>query len=256
MLSSFSLCAAEPYAGPQVAPNTHRSSFLSVNPPQAAVGASDLGTLLNTLNGNGYTSPLGTYAVPRPGPVLRAQRAALPTGIGQYNVRHFSDGRFIESTIKAMHKAVMKAKMDPKWRALMEDIRREGRRRGEIGWKDYKGEVLWFDKWYRKIHPIDYVRDPYQVELVMHPAYTYKKQAGDCDDTSVLWAASLGSLGAAHRFRTYRADPRRPGEFTHVAAQVEVPGLGWVNNDLTIEGAKPGFEPKDFPFQDWPEPRY
>jgi len=220
------------------------------------MAASDLGSLLAALNGNGYTSPLMAYAIPNPGPLLRTQRAVLPTGIGSYNLKHISEGRFTEETIKAMHKAVMAAKMDPKWRAMMEDIRKEGRRRGEIGWKDYAGEIRWFDKWYRRLHPIDYVRDPYQVELVMHPKYTYKKQAGDCDDSATLWAASLGALGAAHRFRTYQADPNRPGEWTHVAAQIQVPGVGWVNNDLTIENAKPGYEPQGFGFRDWPEPRY
>lgn len=78
----------------------------------------------------------------------------------------------------------------------------------------------------------------------------------NCDDLSTCWAASLGALGAPHRFRTYKADPTRPGEDTHVVSQIWVPNQGWVNNDLTIRGGVPGFEPTGFAFKDWPEPRW
>jgi hypothetical protein len=177
-------------------------------------------------------------------------------GIGTYDIRHVAEGRFTEDTIANMHKAVLQAKTDSKWRQMMEDIRQMGRRLGAVGWKDYAGEAQWFNHWYRKQHPIDYVRDPHQVELVNAPILTYMKGLGDCDDSSTLWAASMGSLGAAHKFRTYRADPRRPDEWSHVVAQVWVPGHGWVNNDLTIKNAFPGFEPSGFSYKDWLEPKW
>ena len=54
----------------------------------------------------------------------------------------------------------------------------------------------------------------------------------------------------------YKADPRRPNDWSHVVSQVWVPGTGWVNNDLTIRQAFPGFEPEGFPFKDWHEPKW
>lgn len=36
---------------------------------------------------------------------------------------------------------------------------------------------------------IDYKKDPPGVELVMRPAYTIKRRAGDCDDKTVLFLA-------------------------------------------------------------------
>jgi len=262
------------YPGPQQAPVGTRSAFLSVNPAATPVGGSDLGLLLSMFPGSvkSVGCPPSEYGLPC-APTMRPvvdpwiqmdpafagmggpQLANGPT-LGQYDIQHIGVGRFTEETIKNMHKAVLKAKTSSEWRALMEQIRQEGRARGAIGWKDYLGEIRWFDHWYRQVHPIDYVRDPHQIELVNHPKFTYAKKLGDCDDSSVLWAASLGVLGAPHRFRTYKADPRRPREWSHVVGQVWLPGHGWVNNDLTIRGAVAGFEPGGFGHKDWNEPNW
>lgn len=194
---------------------------------------------------------MGRMGCPSPRPMGR-----LAGGLSAppFKISHLADGTFTEDTIANMHKAVLAAKTDSKWRQMMEDIRQAGRRAGQIGWKDYLGELRWMDHWYRVVHPIDYVRDPHQVELVMHPMLTYQKGLGDCDDSSTLMAASMGALGAAHKFRTYKADPRRRDEWSHVVAQIWVPGHGWVNDDLTLEGAPVGFEPTGFEYKDWLEP--
>lgn len=178
--------------------------------------------------------------------------AAIPAS----QVTHFSEGSIVPSTINAMHRAVLQAKADADWRTLMEDIRRQGRDSNSIGWKDYLGEAEYFNSYFRNIRPLDYVRDPHQVELVKHPFLTLESRSGDCDDLSTAWCAALGAIGAPHRFRTYMADPTRPKEWTHVVGQVFIPGHGWVNNDLTIRGAALGFEPNGFVTKDWPEPRY
>jgi hypothetical protein len=274
MVSSLPV-GARRYRGPQQAPFGSSGSFLSPAPPGPTVGASDLATLLNMYPGSvmGATMAPSAHALPC-APLLRPQvqpwsahEAAFagvggpqlsnaPPAVGMFDIRHIGAGRFTEETIKNMHKAVIAAKTDAEWRELMEQIRQEGRRQGAIGWKDYLGEIRWFDHWYRNVHPIDYVRDPHQVELVMHPKHTYRKSLGDCDDSATLWAASLGALGAPHRFRTYKADPGRPKDWSHVVSQVWVPAQGWVNNDLTIRGAVPGFEPGGFSVKDWTEPRW
>jgi hypothetical protein len=38
---------------------------------------------------------------------------------------------------------------------------------------------------------IDYVKDPEGTELVMRPAYTIKRHAGDCDDKTILFLSWL-----------------------------------------------------------------
>lgn len=257
MISSLFVGEAR-YAGSQLAPAGARSSFLTTNAEDPRRGGWDLGQLLGCRAAVvvDKASPAPTHhALPRS---VQPYSTHLPgfASIGRYDIRHLSEGRFTEDTIAQMHKGVIQAKTDARWRGMMEEIRQSGRRQGAIGWKDYPGEVRWLDHWYRRQHPIDYVRDPAQVELVNAPAITYMKGLGDCDDSSVLWAASMGVIGAPHRFRTYRADPRRPDEWSHVVAQVHVPNVGWVNNDLTIRGAPPGFEPSGFQHKDWPEPRW
>lgn len=259
MLSSLGLVTGERRPP---APIFAASSFLSVNQGSIPLGGPDLATLLrygNCPTGRPVIQGVSERPVLQPShgmaaSVVYAQREAAK--VPAFNIQHIREGRFTEATIENMHKAVLSAKTDSRWRETMENIRREGRERGTIGWKDWMGEVRWFDHYFRGPHFIDYVRDPAQVELVMHPWHTFTKQLGDCDDSSTLFAAAMGSLGAAHKFRTYKADPRRPDDWSHVVSQVYVPGSGWVNNDLTIRNSKPGFEPVGFPFKDWHEPKW
>lgn len=240
------------------------SSFLSprIAPPMR--GASDIRSLMRHAGANvpgvSYegAGQLGAPAtVPQPyNPQLAVFQSANVGDLGHFNLQRLGEGEFTESTINNMHRAVMKAKTDARWRGMMEDIRQHYRRQGLVGWKDYLGEMRALDHWYRGPHLIDYVRDPYQVEMVKAPMLTYQGGVGDCDDSSTLFAASAGALGAAHRFRTYKADPRRPDEWSHVVSQVNVPSHGWVNNDLTLVGLPFGFEPGGFEYKDWPEPRW
>lgn len=157
MLASLGI-GTNRFVGPQIAPPGDRTSFLSVGAAPVPIGSSNLSALLEFRK----SRSLGNLA---------------------FDLRHISAGRFTEETIKNMHKAVLSAKTDALWRETMENIRQEGRSQGAIGWKDYMGEVRWFDRFYRGPHFIDYVRDPGQVELVMHPWYTFTKRLGDCDDS-------------------------------------------------------------------------
>ena len=257
-----------PGRGYQFAP----SSFLTAGPGTIPLAGSDLGHLMAATGRTAQDEIAHARALPRcaPTPIDSPwsqhapgfaglggpQLSNAPAGVGQYSIHHLSEGTFTEETIRNMHKAVLQAKTDAKWRALMEDIRRKGREAGAVGWKDYLGELRWLDHWFRNVWPIDYVRDPHQVELVKHPWMTLLSRAGDCDDLSATISGGAGALGAPHKFRTYRADPRRPKEWSHVTAFLNVPGYGWVNDDLTIRGAAPGFEPQGFPFKDWPEPSW
>lgn len=238
------------------APEGSTAPFLSVGRSAPKYGAADVAGLAAAVPGvyvPGTSIPSANVAEESPGV---SGLGAGPSGVGQFGLSRISEGRFTAATIEKMHQAVKEAKTDAKWRALIEEIRRVGRENGAIGYKDYAGEMAWFDHFYRNLRPMDYVRDPHQVELVMHPWHVFDKKLGDCDDLSALFAASMGAIGAPHRFRTYKADPSRPGEFTHVSAQIFVPGRGWVNEDLTLPGVGPGFEPKGFETKDWEEPRW
>lgn len=241
------------------------SAFLSPQTVAPSRADSDLRRLLRDSAGrvpgisHEGAPPLGRSAtVPQPyNPSLAVFSPMGNMGdIGSFNLQRLADGEFTETTIKNMHKAVLKAKTDARWREMMENIRQRYRRAGVVGWKDYLGEMRALNDWYRGPHFIDYVRDPHQVEMVVHPMLTYMKGVGDCDDSSTLFAASAGALGAAHRFRTYKADPRRPDEWSHVVSQIFVPNHGWVNNDLTLVGLPFGYEPDGFEHKDWPEPRW
>jgi hypothetical protein len=261
-MADFSSGALRQRVGPGI--QFGNSSFLSPRPQPVVRSGSNLRDLLASTGGRvpgvSYegASPLGA---PAPIPQPYAPEAAIfhPQNIGDignFNLKTLGEGEFTEATINNMHRAVMKAKTDARWRGMMEDIRQHYRRSGLVGWKDYLGEMRAIDDWYRGPHFIDYVRDPHQVEMVVAPMLTYQKGVGDCDDSSTLMAASMGVLGAAHRFRTYKADPRRPDEWSHVVSQINVPGHGWVNNDLTLRGLPFGFEPSGFEYMDWPEPRW
>lgn len=240
------------------------SSFLSPSATPVVRGDSDLRRLISHSGAAvpGISSmgeaPKGKPAmIPQPyNPQLAVFSSPNVGDLGQFTLKRISEGTFTEATIDNMHRAVLKAKTDARWRDMMERIRQHYRRSGAIGWKDYLGEVRALDHWYRGPHLIDYVRDPNQVEMVKAPMLTYQSGVGDCDDSSTLFAASCGVLGAPHRFRTYKADPRRPDDWSHVVSQVQVPGHGWVNNDLTLVGLPFGFEPSGFEYKDWPEPRW
>jgi Transglutaminase-like superfamily len=264
-MADFSRGALSQRVGPGI--SFGNSAFLSPSvqaPNPTSANLRDLLTLSKGhIPGVSYegAAPLGDHAA-CPQPYNPNLALFCPQGMGQisdigdFNLKRLGEGEFTERTIDNMHRAVLKAKTDAKWRGMMEEIRQLYRRQGLVGWKDYLGEMRAMDDWYRGLHFIDYVRDPHQVEMVVAPMLTYQKGVGDCDDSSVLMAASMGVLGAAHRFRTYKADPRRPDEWSHVVSQIAVPGYGWVNDDLTLTGLPFGFEPEGFEYKDWPEPRY
>ncbi len=197
MVSSLEL-GQNTYDGLRATPHGSASPYLTATLADVPLAGPDLGALLRA-NGGG---------------VEHAQIPAGRANIGTFDIQHISDGRFTAKTIENMHKGVLSAKTDAKWRAEMEDIRRAGRKSGAIGWKDYLGELRWFDHWFRNVRPIDYVRDGHQIEMVVHPWLTYYKGLGDCVPldqkvivrhraTNAYVLPSIGDLQA--RFQDYDA---------------------------------------------------
>lgn len=92
-----------------------------------------------------------------------------------------------------------------------------------------------------------YVRDPHQCETVtMGPAALFNLVighnggagqgvgVGDCDDATAAIGALMMSVGFPIRIAT-TAPPNAPGmHFTHVFAQVQVPGRGWITADPVL----------------------
>lgn len=80
---------------------------------------------------------------------------------------------------------------------------------------------------------IQYVRDPYQIELLQSPIRTLQLKYGDCDDHSILAAALLSSLGVPTRFKVVKTDPTQPDNFTHVYVEYNATGQ-WRAFDPTL----------------------
>ncbi len=88
---------------------------------------------------------------------------------------------------------------------------------------------------------IRYAPDPVRAELVQPPADVLASGIGDCEDSSALIAALVGSLGVPARLVVVGYDPTVNG-YDHVYAEVEIaPGV-WLAADATLpqtEGGTP-----------------
>jgi hypothetical protein len=152
-----------------------------------------------------------------------------------------------EGTIKRMHDLVRKAKTD--WEFIKFST-----------WlikgcppRDHLCELR--NIYYKLRKGVKYVRDPDHVELVQNPWAILERKAGDCDCMSVLVAAAASSLGMRYAFKTIKADPARPEQYSHVYPVILIPRVGWVPADLTLRKPILGWEPKGFPSKVWKEPK-
>ena len=115
--------------------------------------------------------------------------------------------------------------------------------------KDYLGQVQEifgdFVKRWR------YVRDPYGKELVTtspeqifhlvmggrsaDPGVGFGLGAGDCDDATVAIGSQLAAIGFPVRIATIAPNGAPPGRLmSHVFAQAQIPGVGWVSVDPVV----------------------
>jgi transglutaminase-like putative cysteine protease len=99
---------------------------------------------------------------------------------------------------------------------------------------------------------IRFERDPFGVEMLQEPIVTLNRKAGDCDDHTILACAIFGAVGFPYAIKTIKADSRRPDEFSHVYAVVNIPGKGWLGADTSVDPAYLGWEPPGkFPSKLW-----
>ncbi len=107
---------------------------------------------------------------------------------------------------------------------------------------------------------IKYAYDPHMVELVESPLKILESGIADCDSICTLLASLNESIGLKTRFRTVKADAKRPDDFSHVYCVVRVPQSrfssssvnGWITEDATLPDKVFGWEPKGMlGYKDW-----
>lgn len=92
------------------------------------------------------------------------------------------------------------------------------------GEKDYLCEARALQSYVRDT--IRYTRDMRTAETIQFPDKTLTYQSGDCDDKSILLAALAETVGFHTRFCAIGVQGQ---DFSHVSAQLLIPGKGWVN---------------------------
>ena len=106
--------------------------------------------------------------------------------------------------------------------------------------KDYYCEAECLQRFVRD--HIRYVRDMLCAETIQTPDKTLRIGSGDCDDKAILYCALANCIGFETRFCAIGVDDT--DEFSHVSAQVLVPGTGWVNAEtipIDSKGSKAAF---------------
>ena len=107
---------------------------------------------------------------------------------------------------------------------------------------DHAAEAERMLQWVKR--DVRYTWDPRGLEWVQTPRMTmFSFGTGDCDDQAALLASLWLSLGLPARFITYAADPRRPADWSHVAAQVELGHERWLTGDATQAESYLGWDP-------------
>ena len=104
--------------------------------------------------------------------------------------------------------------------------------------KDYTCEAAALQQYVQRT--IRYTRDVNNVETIKFPAQTLSMGTGDCDDMAVLLATLAEAVGFPTRFAAVGLS----GEgFTHVLAQLMIPGQGWVSAEVIPIDSRGGQAP-------------
>jgi hypothetical protein len=88
-----------------------------------------------------------------------------------------------------------------------------------MGQRPYLNQIGAVQKWIHK--NINYLHDPWNVEMFQQPETTLNDKAGDCDDMSTLAAGMLGAIGFPTGVMI--VDAKGTGVFDHAMAVVKTP---------------------------------
>ncbi len=106
---------------------------------------------------------------------------------------------------------------------------------------------------------VKYVFDPNGVELIESPLVILENRVADCDSIVVLLGSLLEAIGLPCRFVTIKADMQRPGDYSHVFLECQIPGWGgtkWVAMDATMPNKPFGWSPdRKYARKTWPASR-
>lgn len=94
---------------------------------------------------------------------------------------------------------------------------------------------------------VRYVYDPTDIDTFATLKHTLESGGGDCDDTTIAFAALLGSLGFRVIARVVSTNDN-PDEWVHIYPMVGLPKDGptkWLALDMTVAGVRPGWEYPD-----------
>lgn len=104
-----------------------------------------------------------------------------------------------------------------------------------------------FKVWNFVVANCRYTYDPKTIDTFATAKVTLQDGGGDCDDSTIVFAALLESLGFSMRCRVISV-PADPGNWVHIYPLVGVTKddpKQWVPLDCTVAGYEPG--------QEWPE---
>lgn len=138
----------------------------------------------------------------------------------RYQLEEVPGARLTARTIKKMFDLAERAKRDPEFHQIVYKAVEH------VPEKSYRQEARALYNFKNRLG-IKYRRDPTNVELIRDWKALVKTGSGDCDDLSSLAVAAYETLGFPARLVTVAADPSRKDEFSHVYAEVNIPGEGW-----------------------------
>lgn len=184
------------------------------------------------------------------------QRDNIPYGVAGTSATIKSMQKMVSKvnaeTIQSMQNHVASGKRDMRVRKLAGELLRR------CPQKDYECYSRQFYLFCRD--NIHYAWDPVNVELVEHPDVVLDTGIADCDSIVVLLAALHEQVGIPGRYVTIKADPKQPGEFSHVYFQALIPAMNgqpsrWVSMDPTMKNGVQhqwGWEPPgNYPKKYW-----
>lgn len=127
----------------------------------------------------------------------------------------------IKATLQIMVNVVRKCKTDLTIVTLANSIVKR------CAPKDYACEAAALQQYVQGA--IRYTRDVNDVETLKFPTTTLQMGTGDCDDMATLLATLAESVGFSTRFAAVGLEGQG---FSHVLAQLMIPGQGWVSAEV------------------------
>ena len=154
--------------------------------------------------------------------MIMQQMRARPT-----QIRTIRSGRGGTSdTLNIMRRLVKAGRKNPLIRQTALDVVRP------VDERNWKGEIIALQEFVKK--RVRYTRDPVDVECVQEPWVTLQQGQGDCDDSAILLASLLETVGHPTKLRAISMNPLRKNQFCHVLVMTRV-GDAWLSAETILD---------------------